>query len=94
MKFQNLININGINNGLILKIKTVNYRSPTYFDVPFPNKCIGVFITDITSGVDGGGTVSNHAILQDTITKSSFRIKSSYGGTITEDTFTYLAIGY
>ena len=56
----NLININGINNGLIIKVltKTIIGKSPTHitFDKPFPNKCLGV-IAQISNKTSFGVTI-------------------------------------
>lgn len=87
-KLENLFKINNLNNKIIIKIKdvAVKHNEQVLFDEPFPNKCLGVFLTDYTSG-----GINKQAISTGSLTKTGFTF-------LTEgpeaDYFMYLAIGY
>ena len=84
-----LISINGINSNLEIKISRITGANDRkiLFDKPFKNRCIAVFLTDISSGA-----LYRQAIKTDTITKEGFIMRSE---SLEEtDQTQYLAIGY
>ena len=88
-----LCNINGINNGLIFRIKETFYQSQTiYFDTPFPNKCFIVLIQDVTAAKNG--VLGIYSIINESITKDKFEFKTNYSTGANNDVIAYLAIGY
>ena len=85
----NLISINGINSNLEIKVSRVTGSNDRtiLFNKPFKNKCIAVFLTDISSGA-----LYRQGIKTDTITKEGFIMRSE---SLEEtDQTQYLAIGY
>lgn len=87
-KLENLFKINNLNNKIIIKIKDceAKHNEQVLFDEPFPNKCLGVFLTDYTrSGIN------KQAISTDSLTKTGFTFLTE--GPV-EDYFMYFAIGY
>ena len=88
-RLNNLISINGINSNLEIKVSRVTGSNDRtiLFNKPFKNKCIAVFLTDISSGA-----LYRQGIKTDTITKEGFIMRSE---SLEEtDQTQYLAIGY
>ena len=87
-KLENLFTVNNLNNKIIIKIKdvTVKHNEQVLFDEPFPNKCLGVFLTDYT-----GGGINKQAVSSGSITKTGFTFLTEAP---VADFFMYFAIGY
>ena len=87
-RIENLFKINNLNNKIIIKIKdcAAKHKEQVLFDEPFPNKCLGVFLTDYT-----GGEINKQAISTGSLTKTGFTFLTE--GTV-DDYFMYFAIGY
>lgn len=83
----NLIKVNN-NNSIIIKCKTLYLKndSKCSFDEPFPNKCLGVFLTDYSTT---NTAIYSHAV--DEIDKTGFKFLTTF---TSFDTVYYLAIGY
>ena len=84
----NLIKINEINSGILIKIATVSRNTGdfVYFETPFKYECFIVLFCDF--GV-GSASIRQQAV--EAINNTGFKLVTTATG---NDTFRYLAIGY
>ncbi|WP_425268522.1 gp53-like domain-containing protein [Fusobacterium ulcerans] len=69
-----------------MKDVAAKHEARVLFDKPFPNKCLGVFLTDYTSG-----GINKQAIETDSMDKTGFIFLTEAP---VADFFMYFAIGY
>ena len=84
----NLVTVNGTHKNLILECGTIYEKNQTIvkFKKSFPNKCLGVFFTDVA----GDKSSMNQQSVEE-VSNLSFKYVTTFGG---YDTAYYLAIGY
>lgn len=73
---------------MIIKCKTLYLKNATRcnFEEPFPNKCLGVFLTDYSAT---NTAIYSHAV--DEVDRTGFKFLTTFSSF---DTVYYLAIGY
>ena len=85
----NLIKINEQYGSVIIKCGSLYLKNGAKFtfDSPFKNRCLGVFVTDISTS---NTTIYHHAV--ENVNVSGFDFFTTYN--LGNDTAYYLAIGY
>ena len=88
-RLDNLIKINEQYGSVIIKCGSLYLKNGAKFtfDSPFKNRCLGVFVTDISTS---NTTIYHHAI--ENVNVSGFDFFTTYN--LGNDTVYYLAIGY
>ncbi|MCF2698043.1 gp53-like domain-containing protein [Fusobacterium mortiferum] len=88
-KLDNLIKINEQYGSVIIKCGSLYLKNGAKFtfDSPFKNRCLGVFVTDISTS---NTTIYHHAV--ENVNVSGFDFFTTYN--LGNDTAYYLAIGY
>ena len=88
-KLDNLIKINEQYGSVIIKCGSLYLKNGAKFtfDSPFKNRCLGVFVTDISTS---NTTIYHHAV--ENVNVSGFDFFTTYN--LGNDTVYYLAIGY
>jgi hypothetical protein len=88
-RLDNLIKINEQYGSVIIKCGSLYLKNGAKFtfDSPFKNRCLGVFVTDISTS---NTTIYHHAV--ENVNVSGFDFFTTYN--LGNDTAYYLAIGY